>query len=90
MSIEEFQTHRSLCLRKKKATMKKTHANFVLFFFSFHQDSHGIRRLELAFFAAGDDDVVDLEHHAAELGREQELLALGDERVNDKGGLHVI
>lgn len=85
ISIEEFQTHRSLCLRKKKAT-KKTHANFeVSFIYSFRQDSHGIRRLELAFVAAGDDDVVDLEDHAAELGSEQELLTLGDERVDDEG-----
>ena len=89
ISIEEFQTHRSLCLRKKKAT-KKTHANFeVSFIYSFRQDSHGIRRLELALVAASDDDVVDLEHHAAQLGGEQELLAPGDERVDDEGGLHV-
>ena len=45
--------------------------------------------LELALLAAGDNDVVDLEHHAAELGGEQELLALGDERVDDEVGLHV-
>jgi hypothetical protein len=60
-----------------------------LLFFSFRQDSHGIRRLELALVAAGDDDIVDLEHHPAQLGGEQELLALGDERVDDEGGFHV-
>jgi len=45
--------------------------------------------LELALVGASDNNVVDLEHHTAKLGGEQELLALGDERVDDEGGLHV-
>lgn len=53
---------------------------------------HFMRRvscLEFVLVAAGHNDVVDLEDHAAQLGGEQELLALGDERVDDEVLLHV-
>lgn len=60
---------------------RKISRGFPLFSFSFNSSRH----LELAFIAAGDNDIVDLEHHAAQLGGEQELLALGDERVDDEG-----
>jgi hypothetical protein len=91
MSIKEFQSAPFAMLAETEGDdeEEETHANFkfLLLFVSSRFTWH--RRLELAFVAAGDDDVVDLEHHAAQLGGEQELLALGDERVDDKGGLHV-
>lgn len=47
-------------------------------------------RLEVVLPAPADDDVVDLEHHPAQLGGEHELLLLADEWVDDEGVLHVI
>jgi hypothetical protein len=73
-------THAQRIIKKCKDHQQRV--RFDIFHFFFYN-------LELAFVAAGDNDVVDLEHHAAKLGGEQELLALRDERVDDEGGLHV-
>ena len=75
------EIHVSLKTKHSRPSAKVSFRHISLFLSFYH--------LELALLAAGDNDVVDLEHHAAELGGEQELLALGDERVDDESGLHV-
>jgi hypothetical protein len=47
------------------------------------------RNLEVVLVASGNDDVVDLEHHAAKLRCQEKLLSLGDQGVNDKVLSHV-
>lgn len=59
------------------------------FFFTFFTLLYFSCFLEVLLLAARNDDVVDLQHHAAELGSEQELLALGDEGIDDEVVLHV-
>lgn len=48
-----------------------------------------IQRLKIVFIASCYDDIIDLEHHAAELCSEQELLAFSDQRINDKVLTHI-
>lgn len=47
------------------------------------------KHLEVVLIASGNDDVVDLEHHAAELCGQEKLLSLGDQGVNDEVFSHV-
>lgn len=46
--------------------------------------------LKVVVIRASDNHIVDFEHHAAELCGEQELLTLGDQRIDDEVFLHVI
>ena len=46
--------------------------------------------LEIILVNTRHDDVVHLEHHAAQLRRQHELLLLPNQRVDDKGFLHVV
>lgn len=54
--------------------------------FFMHQ---GSENLELVLVASGNDDIVDLEHHATKLCGQEKLLSLGDEGVDDKVLSHV-
>lgn len=45
--------------------------------------------LEVVLVASGDDDVVDLEDHTAELCGQQKLLSLGDQGVDNEVFSHV-
>ena len=74
-----------LLWKKVNEDARRFSCNFLFFRFVKIRVGSSSSHLELAFLAAGDDDIVDLEHHAAQLGGEQELLALGDERVDDEG-----
>lgn len=46
--------------------------------------------LEIVLVRSRNNNVVDLEHHSAQLRRQLELLLLANERINDKGVLHVV
>ena len=46
--------------------------------------------LKLLLTRPGHNDIVNLEHHAAQLGCQHQLLLLADERINDKRLLHVV
>lgn len=47
------------------------------------------KHLEVVLVTSGNDDVVDLQHHAAKLCGQEELLSLGDQGINDKVFSHV-
>jgi len=49
-----------------------------------------LRFLKVLVTGATDNDIVHLEDHAAELRGEHELLLLSDQRIDDKGLLHVV
>jgi hypothetical protein len=74
-------------IKTKPANSKNAIQQISFIFIHFHLFSS--INLELAIVGTSDNNVVDLKNHAAKLSGEQELLTLGDERVDDEVVFHV-
>lgn len=85
-------------LDKTDTCQRMSYTHIYILYFPSHtyslrssrQKSIYLPPLEILVPRPTDNDIIDLEDHAAELGSEHELLALADEGVDDEGVAHVV